>query len=126
MKTIAATDHYVIEVDEAKNRLFFTMKGAWTDAKKVPNWVDDISKALSHLSPGFTELIDWTDVGAITLTDYIARAQDLAMKAGVRKAARVYREKHFLKAQMDTLSQKTRFPVETFFDMAEAEKWLDS
>jgi hypothetical protein len=126
MKTVASTDHYVIEVDESKNRLHFRMKGSWTDAAKVPAWLGDVSKALTHLSPGFTELIDWTEVGAITLTDYIAGAQDLAMKAGLRKAARLYTEERFLKTQMDVLSQKTGFPVKSFFDRAEAEAWLDS
>jgi hypothetical protein len=125
MRTIASNDHYVIQVDESRNRLFFVMKGSWIDTKVVPNWEEDVKKALTFLSPGFTELIDWTDVGSILLTDYIATAQELAMKAGVRKAARVYSAERFLKVQMDGLSQKTGFPVKSFLDKKEAEAWLD-
>ena len=125
MITVASNDHYVIEIDETKNRLFFVMKGSWTDPKAVPHWLEDVGRALEHLSPGFTELIDWTDIGAIVLTDYISGAQELAIKAGVRKAARVYSAEHFLKVQMDTISRETGFPVESFLDKSEAEAWLD-
>jgi len=125
MRTVAKTDHYVIGVDETKNRLFFEMKGDWTDTQAVPNWLDDVKKALQSMRPGFTELIDWTDVSAIVLTDYIAGAQQLAIDAGLRKAARVYSGEKFLKLQMDSLSRKTSFPVETFFSKEEAEVWLD-
>lgn len=125
MRTIASNEHYVIQVDESRNRLYFVMKGSWIDTKAVPNWQEDVKTALTFLSPGFTELIDWTDVGSILLTDYIATAQELAMKAGVRKAARVYSAERFLKVQMDSLSQKTGFPVKSFLDKEEAEAWLD-
>lgn len=125
MRTVASCDHYVIQVDEVKNRIIFLMKGAWTDANAVPDWLEDMSKALKHVKPGFTELIDWTDVSAIILTDYIAAAQQLAINAGLRKAARVYSGEKFLKIQMDTLSKKTSFPVESFFTREQAEAWLD-
>lgn len=125
MKAVASCDHYVIEVDEIKNRIIFAMKGAWTDANAVPDWLEDMRKALKYVKRGFTELIDWTDVSAIVLTDYIAAAQQLAIDAGLRKAARVYSGEKFLKIQMDTLSKKTSFPVESFFTREEAETWLD-
>lgn len=125
MKTVATTDHYVIEVDEKKNRILFTMKGSWTSTKAVPNWLEDVKKALQLVRPGFTELVDWTAVGAIALTDYIAAAQDLAMKAGLRKAARVYTSERFLKIQMDNLTEKTKFPVQSFFSHEDANAWLD-
>jgi hypothetical protein len=125
MRTVASTDHYVIGVDEAKNRLFFLMKGDWTETKAVPDWLEDVKQALKFMSPGFTELIDWTEVSAIVLTDYIAGAQQLAINAGLRKAARVYAGEKFLKLQMDSLSKKTNFPVESFFSREEAEVWLD-
>jgi len=125
MRTVATNDHYVIGVDEAKNRLFFVMKGDWTATEAVSNWLEDVKKALQHMRPGFTELIDWTEVSAIVLTDYIAGAQQLAINAGLRKAARVYSGEKFLKLQMDSLSRKTSFPVESFFSKEDAEAWLD-
>jgi hypothetical protein len=125
MRTVASNNHYVIAVDEAKNRVYFTMKGRWVDTQEVPRWIDDCREAFRYVRPGFTELIDWTEVSSILLTDYIAGAQKLAMEGGLRRAARVYSSESFLKVQMDSLSEKTQFPVRSFSDQAEAEKWLD-
>lgn len=125
MQTVAATDHYEIRVDKVKNRLNLTMKGSWTSTKAVPNWLDDMASALTLLSAGFTVLIDWTDVGAVLLTDYIASSHGLMTKAGVRKAARVFSVERFLNLQMDKVTEKTGFPVKWFRDVKEAEAWLE-
>lgn len=125
MKTIASNEFYAIEVDQPKNRIHFTMRGSWTDTKKVSGWVGDLGEAIKLCRPGFTELIDWRQSSAILLTDKIAEAQRMAMKAGLRRAARVYDRDTFLKIQMDRLTQETGFPVKSFFDLKEAEAWLD-
>jgi len=125
MKTVAENDAYVIAVDEVKNRIYFTMRGSWIDTKQVLGWLDDLATAIKLCKPGFTELIDWRQSTAILLTDKIAEAQKMAMQAGLRKAARVYDRDTFLKDQMDWLTQKTGFPVQSFFDLKEAEAWLD-
>ena len=125
MKEIASTDFYTIGVDPAKNRIYFTMRGSWTSEKEVPDWLEHVAAAVELCSPGFTELIDWTGSSAILLSDYIAGAQEIAMKAGLRKAARVYDRESFVKRQMNSLTEKTGFPVKSFADREEAEVWLD-
>ncbi len=125
MKTIASNEWYVIEVDQIKNRIHFIMRGSWTDTKGVSGWLDDLGAAIKLCRPGFTELIDWRQSTAILLTDKIAEAQQMAMRAGLRRAARVYDRDTFLKHQMDRLTEKTGFPVRSFFDLKEAERWLD-
>jgi hypothetical protein len=126
MKTVASTDFYTIEVDQAKNRVYFFLKGSWVDAQKLSAWESDVSAALRLCTRGFTELIDWTAVQSILLTDTIEKAQRLAMESGIRKAARLFPRETFSKMQMDTLTKKTSFPVKTFSDKKEAEAWLDS
>ena len=126
MQSIASTDFYSIAVDTQKNRLFVTIKGSmWTDPKKVPNWLDDVAAGLKLLSPGFTELIDWTEMIGTSLTDFFIDSQKLTIKAGLRKAARLYTRESFAKLQMDKISEKTGFPVRSFFDLKAAEAWLD-
>jgi len=126
MQSIASTDFYSIAVDRQKNRLYITIKGAtWIDPNKVRNWLDDLAAGLKLLSPGFTELIDWTQMSGILLTDYIDEAQKLTMKAGLHKAARLHSRKSFAKLQLDNISEKTGFPVQSFFDQKAAEAWLD-
>jgi hypothetical protein len=125
MKTIASNEFYDIAVDQTKNRIHFTMRGSWTDTKRVTGWLDDLGAAIKLCKPGFTELIDWRQSSAILLTDKIGEAQKMAMKAGLRRAARVYERDTFLKLQMDRLTEETGFPVKSFFDLKEAEAWLD-
>ncbi|MDQ7782037.1 MAG: hypothetical protein RDU20_04110 [Desulfomonilaceae bacterium] len=125
MKTIVSNDFYTVAVDPAKNRIYFTMRGSWIKEKEVQDWPNHVAEAVRLCSPGFTELIDWTGSKAILLTDYIAKAQEIAVKGGLRKAARVYDEESFAKHQMDTLTKETKFPVRSFFNRQEAEAWLD-
>ncbi len=126
METIASNDFYTIEVDKQKNRIYFTMRGSWTVADDIPAWGQDVEKAVSLCQPGFTELIDWCGSTGIFLTDFIADAQQIAIKGGLRKAARVYEYDTFVKLQMDRITLKTGFPVESFYDRREAELWLDA
>lgn len=125
MKSVASNEYYRVEVDDLKNRIYFTILGTWDDPKKIPNWADDVAEAVKCCSAGFTELIDWSGMTAILLTDYIRQAQEIAMKAGLRKAARVYDKERFVKMQMDRLTTQTGFPAKSFFDRAAAEAWLD-
>jgi len=125
MKTVASHDSYSIAVDEGKNRMYLTMRGSWTNVKQVPHWLDDLSAAIKLCRRGYTQLIDWRQSPAILLTDHIADAHKLSMEAGLRKAARLYDRESFLKHQMDRLTEKTGYPVKSFFDQAEAEAWLN-
>jgi hypothetical protein len=126
MITVASNDEYSITVDQDKNRIFFTMRGSWTDAKEVSDWLKDLESAIKLCKRGFTELIDWRELSGILLTDYIGKAQKMAIDAGLLKAARVYDRETFLKLQMDTLTERTGFPVKSFFNMKDAEAWLDA
>jgi hypothetical protein len=125
MKVLATTDAYTIAVDPAKNRIHFTMRGTWTKRDDFRNWLNDVKAAVDACSPGFTELIDWRESTGILMTNEIEEAQKMAVKGGLRKAARLYDRQTFLKTQMDQLTEKTGFPVKSFFDQAEAEDWLD-
>lgn len=125
MITVATNDHYTIAVDEAKNRIHFTMKGSWIDDSRVAAWIEDLRSAIKLCRQGFTELIDWRQSTAILLTDRIEQAQKVAMEGGLFRAARLYDKETFVKHQMDSLSGRTGFPVQSFYDEKEALAWLD-
>ena len=125
MKIVASREFYSVAVDGSKNRIHLANRGSWTNAKQIDGWLDDLSAATKLCTPGFTALIDWTQSTGILLTDRVAEAQKLLVKAGMRKAARLFERETFLKYQMDQVSQQTGFPVESFFDRREAEAWLD-
>jgi hypothetical protein len=125
MKTLASESVYSVVVDEGKNRIFLTNRGAWTDETQVSGWLRDIGAAIELCRPGFTVLIDWTQSSAILLMDRIGEAQKLLMQGGMRRAARLYERETFLKLQMDRVSEKTGFPVRTFYNLKDAETWLE-
>jgi len=125
MKTLASGSVFSVSVDEEKNRIFLTNRGSWTDEIQISGWLEDIGAAIKLCRPGFTVLIDWTQSSAILLTDRIAEAQGLLIQGGVRRAARLYEKETFLKHQMDRVSTKTGFPVQTFYNQKDAEAWLE-
>ena len=122
---VADEEYYRLDVDQGKNRIYFTIRGDWTDAKKMSNWIPDIEKAIGYCSPGFTEYIDWTTMTAITLTDAIAEHHKIAMKAGISRAARVFDQSHFVALQLERVARESGFPIKVFYNRSEAEAWLD-
>lgn len=125
MKHMASTDFYVIEVDQVRNRLILTFKGAWLSPDQVPNYLQDHSAAIELLSPGFTALVELREMEAMLLTDYVEKSQMDAVKAGIRKAARIYGERALIKTQTDRINERTGLRSKAFKDQREAEAWLD-
>ena len=128
IKPIAKTDFYSIEVDTTKNRMYFTIVGFWKNSTVVPNYLDDIKKALRSLSPGFTILTDVsqmktpsTEVGSLH-----ELAQRLLIEAGLKKTAEIIPDnKAIEKMVLQRLSTKSGMVKSTFHDKATAEAWLD-
>ena len=125
MNAVADKECYRLDVDVQKNRLYFLIRGDWTSPKNFTEWIPDLEKATGQLKPGFTELIDWTGMTLISMTDAIVDHHELAMKAGIKKAARLFDQDHFVTFQLAWVSKETGFPIKVFYDRAEAESWLD-
>jgi len=128
MKQIAKNQFYEMAVDPAKNRLYFTMMGAWEGASSdVPAYLVDWDRTIGELTRGFTALGDFTqakpappEVGALHVA-----AQEKMVKAGLSKAAEVMPRDAVLKMQIDQLAQKSEMLKMAFASKAEAEAWLD-
>jgi hypothetical protein len=125
MITVADRECYRLDVEVQKNRLHFLIRGDWTNPNNFTDWLPDLEKAIGQLKPGFTELIDWTVMRAITMTDAIVDHHKLAMKAGIKKAARIIDSDHFVVHQLEMVTQDTGFPIKVFYNRPEAETWLD-
>lgn len=125
MKYVASTDFYRIEVDQERNRLFLTFRGSWIKPEQVPHYLEDHSAAVGLLSPGFTALVELREIEAMLLSDYLEESQIDAVKAGIKKAARVYGERALIKTQTDRINKRTGLRSQAFKDPKEAEEWLD-
>ena len=125
MELIADTDFYSFNVDRAKNRIYLVYKGFWKTPDQVPDHVKHHTEAVSKLSPGFTVLADVRQMEGVVITDIIEECQRYAIKAGIRKAARVYAKPTFMQAQADQMHKKTGMKSRGFYSVEEAEAWLD-
>jgi hypothetical protein len=94
-------------------------------ANPVPHYLEDHSAAVGLLSPGFTALVELREIEATLLSDYLEESQIDAVKAGIKKAARVYGERALVKTQTDRINKRTGLRSQAFKDLKEAEEWLD-
>ncbi len=105
--------------------MYVAYRGAWLKPSQVPDFVKHHEEALSQLRPGFTILADWREMESVILTDLIEECQKQAIAAGVSKVARVYNQPTFKEVQADSVSKRTGISARRFYDIAEAELWLD-
>ena len=69
MKEIAKNEYYELAVDEAKNRVYWTMKGFWKSMSVVPDFDKDWETTQSLLKSGFTLFGDLSKLGAMPEED---------------------------------------------------------
>jgi hypothetical protein len=125
MELIASTPFYSYHIDKAKNRMYVAYKGAWLKPSQVPDFVKQHGQAIGQLRPGFTILADWREMESVFITDVIEECQKQAVAAGVSKVARVNAKPTFKEIQAESMSQRTGIKSKAFYDIAEAEAWLD-
>ncbi|MFA0961171.1 hypothetical protein AB9P05_05165 [Roseivirga sp. BDSF3-8] len=127
LKTVAETPQYKLEVNLLKNRAYLTIIGFWRGRDEVSTYLDDWSKALTSLKPGFTLLTDTRSM-KIHPADVRAlheRAQQMVTEAGVKAVAEI-QENGAAKLQLESLSQETKMPKNSFDSGELAEEWLDN
>ena len=125
MELIASTPFYSLSVDKAKNRLYAVYRGAWLKPSQVQDFVKHHVEASGQLRVGFTVLADWREMESVFITDVIEECQKQAVAAGVSKVARVNAKPTFKEIQAESMSQRTGIKSKAFYDIAEAEAWLD-
>ncbi len=80
---------------------------------------------MAQLTSGFTVLADWREMGSLLLSDVIEECQKRSVSAGMSKVARVYSNPTFKEVQADSMSQRTGIVFKVFYNINEAEVWLD-
>jgi len=125
MKLVAETDYYRCEIDRSKNRMYLIYKGLWANMKQVPDFVRHHAETVNQLSPGFTVLADVRQMEGVVISDIIEECQRYAIKAGIRKAARVYAKPTFMEVQAERMHERSGMLSRSFYSVEEAEAWLD-
>lgn len=127
MEEIAKNDHYEINVDTSKNRLYLKLKGFWKEKSDVPDYLNDIQKSAKRMSRGFCVLSDLRemkppsqDIGALHM-----EAQTIYIQAGLDRTAEVLNSA-VTKMSTNRYSDATKMKKMDFNSVEEAEKWLES
>jgi hypothetical protein len=127
MKEIANNKYYSILIDKDKNRMYLTLIGFWKDRSVVPNYVEDIQKAIQELSRGYTVLTDVTQLKTPPqkVADLHTEAQKVVITTGLKKTAEVVSQDVITKMAIDHYSKQSGMHKGTFGNKEKAEAWLD-
>lgn len=127
-KKIAKNSYYKIYIDEIRNRIYITFYGLWQEVAEVPNFVEDIEKAIQALSSGFTVLADTRSMKTPTkevddLHSMVLRIMD---KAGLDRLALII-DREILRIAGGRVMREggIKERMEFFKDTDGAEDWLD-
>ncbi|MBN1573682.1 MAG: hypothetical protein JW984_10855 [Deltaproteobacteria bacterium] len=125
---IGKTEFYEVGVDQAKNRIYFTLIGFWKNMDDVPDVYADSMKAVDKLKRGYTILADLRNFKtptkeAIAVT---AKVQDSLVKRGASKSAEILDSK-LVKFRMDESADTSGLTtiLRQFDNEAAAVAWLD-
>lgn len=127
MNTIAQNEYYTIITDSKKNRLYLTVEGFWKSRSVVPNYIDDMKKALGELSKGYTILADVSRMKPppAEIAAVHNESQTQAVAAGLKKTAEIVGEDIIAKMTVDRYAKESGMPKRTFDNKKDAETWLD-
>jgi hypothetical protein len=127
-EAIAKNDKYMYEVDTDINRLFITMWGFWESVGVVPNLRTDMALALDKLRPGYTVLVDTTQLKTPPrdVMDAMNRVQQDMVAKGVSKNAEVV-SSAFVEVNLEEVASRSEFGkvMRQFKSMVEALEWLN-
>lgn len=127
MVKIADNPLYGIYVDSAKNRIYYRASGFWESVASVPDYLKHIEQTLEHVKPGFSMLVDIRQLEAHPkeVENLRKKAQQMAVKAGLKKSATVVPYDKISGTQFGFMTSDTGFPAGNFETRQQAENWLD-
>ncbi|MDJ0762460.1 MAG: hypothetical protein QNJ97_05670 [Myxococcota bacterium] len=124
------SDHYIMEFDKAKNRVFGKIFGFWQQPEDEPDFINHWREILKHVSPGFSILIDASEfmTPPQKVLALISEVQRLSIEAGIHKRAEVVPGSHIGSMAIEFAAERSGIGSITrkFASHEEAEKWLDN
>jgi hypothetical protein len=130
-EVVVENEFYTLEVDTTTNRTLSTYHGFWPDSDDFKNkYISDVQKMAARVRSGFTSMVDIRDfkVPLPGVVDAIVRVQEILIKAGVRKSARVS-DQPIQSIMANRVGREADIKEDTtrmFNSVPEALTWLDS
>ena len=127
--TIATNQYYDLACDEAKNRIYLTLRGFWPNKSAVPNYIADVTKATRNVKSGYTILTDLRSFKTAPeeIGELHKQAQGILVKAGLGRTAEVLSSAMKIEEiALDKYSKSSGMKRMTFHDVMQANSWLDA
>jgi hypothetical protein len=120
-------DHYAIDIDQQKNRVYLVLQGFWQHKSSVENFLEDIQTALEKVQDNFTLIVDLThyDGTSSGMHNIHVEAQKLAKQKHLSKIAEIFSENQMVKMFSEMYSKESGINTMAFKSMDHAERWLD-
>ena len=123
---IAKNNHYELKVSRLKNSAELYLKGYWDENAQMEYYMEDVKKATSMLSSGFTFLVDLSEfTGCIPC--YLQKtieAQKHLVNCGLGVTAEVLPQNPMLKPIAELLSKESGMNTVYFNNRASALRFL--
>ncbi len=129
METIAKTEHYAVEIDVEKNRLYLTGKGFWRNVEIAQSFFDAIKNGIRKLSSGYSVLADLHEFKTPPpeVAQIIIESQKITADTG-GKSAQVVGVNRAIEMPMGRYATTSGIKSrnKSFATKEEAETWLDA
>ncbi|WP_338791906.1 hypothetical protein V9L05_18555 [Bernardetia sp. Wsw4-3y2] len=126
-KQIVNTDAYSLEIDIAKNRVYFCIRGHWDKNTLLTNYLLDWKEAISYLQPNFTIISDTLTMlpHAVSVEKLHEETQKYLIDNGLFKVAEIMPINDIANLQANRITERSQLPVIKLSSLEEAEECLD-
>ncbi|MCU0393231.1 MAG: hypothetical protein MUE81_19130 [Thermoflexibacter sp.] len=130
--TIAKTNLYELEVNQATNRLYSKAIGFWRSPEALADYLADIQKAIRLLKPNFQLLNDTSELlttPSIVQEKVIYPSVKMIQESGLAVTAIVLPKEEISKLSTTRIAgevKRQESKLAYFSDKQEAEEWLNS
>ncbi len=125
---ISQNDFYTISVSKKIQRLYIKINGIWNSSKLVPNYHQDVLKAIEEFDWKFTCLADFSEMRPyseeVEAEIHIPVLKALE-KAGIDRSAQIMPKHHHTIDVLENLGKKYNVRLNMFDSEEFAEMYLD-
>ncbi|WP_338791676.1 hypothetical protein V9L05_20200 [Bernardetia sp. Wsw4-3y2] len=128
MKTeVLKTEHYCIEVNLSKNRIYFAVLAKWSGIKDFENFEEVWIETAKRMKPNFTIHSDLRLMPKLNydIEALFGRIQSYLIENGLIALAETAAVDDISNLQIHRLSERNQMPVNKFKTEEEAENYLD-
>ncbi len=121
------TKHYYIQIDNSKNRVYFSVLARWNGIEDFSNFFDQWKEIVEKLEPQFTITSDLRLMPILSkdIEKLFSQIQCYLIENGLFHVAEVVAMNDISNLQITRISNHSELPQNKFTNIEEAEEYLD-